>query len=385
MPWAGIWKRCTVNDMEGKENTLDLGQDEKNGNSTGRTIRKWLFRTVVLVLLIIGIIYGIKKVSHSFSHESTDNAYVAGVIVPVAPEIRGRVTRVYINDNQYVKAGTRLLEIFPDDYADAVKERRETVSALSAEAAELRAAVAQRTKGLAQAEANLKAAVADEALADKELKRYGRLVEQDAVPRSQYDYAESRSMVAKAREEAAESAVVEAQVSIEAAQARLNTQGIRVSQAQTTQRLAQLNFQRTVITAPCAGRIARKNVDEGKYIQPGQALLAVVRNDTWIIANFKETQIGRMTVGQPVDVSVDAYPGKVFKGRIDSVQAGTGSVFSLLPPENATGNFVKVVQRVPVKVVIDTPFDESHPLLPGLSVVPTVDVSRETGVRLSSR
>jgi membrane fusion protein, multidrug efflux system len=371
--------------MEGRQNAPDLGPDKNKGNGTGRTIRKWLFRAVVLVLIILGIMYGIKQVTHSLSHESTDNAYVAGVIVPVAPEIRGRVTKVYINDNQYVKAGTKLLEIFPDDYADAVKERRETAAALSAEATELRAAVAQRKKGLAQAEANLKAAIADEGLAEKELKRYGRLVEQDAVPRSQYDYAESRSIVAKARKEAAESAVVEAQVSIEAAQARLNTQSIRISQAQTTQRLAQLNLQRTVITAPCAGRIAKKNVDAGKYIQPGQALLAVVQDDTWIIANFKETQIGKMTVGQPVEVTVDAYPRKVFKGHIDSVQPGTGSVFSLLPPENATGNFVKVVQRVPVKVVIDTPFDESHPLLPGLSVVPTVDVSRETGARLSIR
>jgi membrane fusion protein (multidrug efflux system) len=131
-----------------------------------------------------------------------------------------------------------------------------------------------------------------------------------------------------------------------------------------------------------SGRIAMKNVDPGKYVEPGQPLLSIVKEDTWVIANFKETQIKKMSVGQPVMVKVDAYPGMVFKGHVDSVQPGTGSVFSLLPPENATGNFVKVVQRVPIKIIIDSRFDHSHPLWPGLSVVPVVDVSRRTGPNL---
>ena len=140
-----------------------------------------------------------------------------------------------------------------------------------------------------------------------------------------------------------------------------------------------------MIFAPVSGSIAQKNVDPGKYVQPGQPLLSIVRPDTWVVANFKETQIGKMSVGQPVEITVDAYGGKAFKGHIDSLQPGTGAVFSLLPPENATGNFVKVVQRVPVKIVMDSPFDPAHPLWPGLSVIATVDISTRSGPKLSVR
>jgi membrane fusion protein (multidrug efflux system) len=159
----------------------------------------------------------------------------------------------------------------------------------------------------------------------------------------------------------------------------------RIREAEASHRVAQLNLKRTVLVAPISGKVAKKNVDPGKYVQPGQAILSIVGEDNWVVANFKETQIGKMAVGQPVDLRVDAYPGVVFKGRVDSTQHGTGAVFSLLPPENATGNFVKVVQRVPVKIVIDSPSDPGHPLWPGLSVVPTVDVSRQTGPRLSGQ
>ena len=128
-----------------------------------------------------------------------------------------------------------------------------------------------------------------------------------------------------------------------------------------------------------------KNVTAGKYVMPGQALLSLVKEDNWVIANFKETQITKMTVGQPVEIKVDAYPSIKFKGHVDSLQPGTGAVFSLLPPENATGSFIKVVQRVPVKIILDSKFDPGHPLWPGLSVIPTVDVSRATGPKLSTK
>jgi len=127
-----------------------------------------------------------------------------------------------------------------------------------------------------------------------------------------------------------------------------------------------------------------KNVDPGKYVMPGQALLSIVKADIWVIANFKETQIAKMTVGQPVDIKVDAYPSIKFHAHVDSLQPGTGAVFSLLPPENATGSFIKVVQRIPVKITLDSKFDPRHPLWPGLSVIPSVDVSRATGTKLSA-
>ena len=346
-------------------------------------MKKWLFRIVVLLLVAGGVVYGGEWFVYALSHESTDDAYVDGVIVPVSAEIKGRVVNVYVRDNEFVTAGTPLLDIYPQDYADAFKERGETVSTLSSEKLELEASLAQKQKALAQAQANLAAAAAQEALAEKEFQRYDRLRKEEAVPLRKYDEAESLLEVADAKREAAASAVAEARAAVEAANARLNTQAFRIKEAQTAQNLAQLNLRRTAVLAPISGNIAKKNVDPGKYVQPGQALLSIVEPDTWVIANFKETQVGKMAVGQPVKVRVDAYPGRLFKGHIDSFQPGTGAVFSLLPPENATGNFVKVVQRVPVKIVMDAPFDPSHPLWPGLSVVSTVDVGAHR--RLSSR
>ncbi len=337
-------------------------------------MKKWLFRIVVLLLVAGGVVYGGEWFVYALSHESTDDAYVDGVIVPVSAEIKGRVVNVYVRDNEFVTAGTLLLDIYPQDYADAFKERGETVSTLSSEKLELEASLAQKQKALAQAQANLAAAAAQEALAQKEFQRYDRLRKEEAVPLRRYDEAESLLEVADAKREAAASAVAEARAAVEAANARLNTQAFRIKEAQTAQNLARLNLRRTAVLAPISGNIAKKNVDPGKYVQPGQALLSIVEPDTWVIANFKETQVGKMAVGQPVKVRVDAYPGRLFKGHIDSFQPGTGAVFSLLPPENATGNFVKVVQRVPVKIVMDAPFDPTHPLWPGLSVVSTVDV-----------
>ena len=192
-------------------------------------------------------------------------------------------------------------------------------------------------------------------------------------------------MVAVARKRAAEATVAEAEVALQSAKTKTTTQSFKIKEAQSVKKLTQLDLTRTIITAPISGRIAMKNVDPGKYVMPGQALLAIVKEDIWVIANFKETQIAKMTVGQPVEIKVDAYRSVKFKGHVDSLQPGTGSVFSLLPPENATGSFIKVVQRIPVKIIIDSKFDPRHPLWPGLSVIPSVDVSRATGSKLSAK
>jgi membrane fusion protein (multidrug efflux system) len=348
-------------------------------------MKKWTLRGLVALVVMGGLIYGAFYLVYSLSHESTDDAYVTGVVVPVAAEIKGRVVNVYVRDNQYVSAGSPLLDIFPQDYEDAAKQRSQAVSTLTAEKLELEATLTQRQKALAQAQANLTAAAAEETLAEKDLNRYDRLFKEEVIPRNQYDHVESVRTVAHARKEAAEAAVDEARGALEAARARLSTQGFRIKEAEAGHRLAALNLTRTTLVAPITGIISKKSVDPGKYVQAGQALLAIVQQDTWIIANFKETQVGKMAVGQPVEVQVDAYSGIVFKGHVDSLQAGTGAVFSLLPPENATGNFVKVVQRLPVKIVMDSPFDPAHPLWPGLSVTPTVDVSQQTGSKLSGR
>ncbi|MBP9020113.1 MAG: HlyD family secretion protein [Syntrophobacterales bacterium] len=349
----------------------------------GGITKKWAYRLLLIVLVLAGSVYGAVAFVRSLSCETTDDAYVTGTIVPVAPEVRGRVVKVFINDNQKVAAGDPLVEIFRDDYVNTLQERKEIIARLHAEYQELQAAVEQKRKTLSQARANVNAAIAEEALARNEVKRYERLAKQDIISPSQFDRIESQWRVAAAKREAAEAAVAAAAAALESTQARLNTQRFKIRETEASRQMAELDLSRTTLTAPVSGRVAMKRVDPGKYVQPGQALLSIVQEETWVVANFKETQIKKMTVGQPVEIRVDAYPGKVFKGHVDSLQTGTGAVFSLLPPENATGNFVKVVQRVPVKIVLDSPPDPRHPLLPGLSVIPSVDVSKPTGPKLS--
>jgi membrane fusion protein (multidrug efflux system) len=231
----------------------------------------------------------------------------------------------------------------------------------------------------------LTAAQAEESLTAQELERQNKLYKEGLITTSQFEHADSLLKVSRARKEATAAAVAGAETAIKTFEARLITQNYRIKEAAISQGRAQSDLSKTVVTAPLSGIIAMKNIDVGKYIQGGQTLFSIIKENTWVVANFKETQIKKMAVGQPVRIKVDAYPGKIFKGHVESLQPGTGSVFSLLPPENATGNFIKVVQRIPVKIVIDSPFDPDYPLWPGMSVVPDVDVSRQTGSKLSPK
>jgi membrane fusion protein (multidrug efflux system) len=345
-------------------------------------MKKRGFRIVVVTVIVAAVIYGIVYFIHSLSHERTDDAYVAGTVVPIAAEVKGKVINVYIDDNQYVDAGKPLLEIYQQDYLDLAKEKKDTISRLISEENEHAATIEEKEKTLTKARDNLDVALSEEDLAQKEMQRYESLLKKDAVSQNQYDQMKSRWQVTVARRKAAAAAIDEAEAAIKAIKAKYATQSFKIKEAQATKNLAERDLTRTVVIAPISGRIGMKNVDPGKYVMPGQTLLSIVKEDIWVIANFKETQITKMAVGQPVEIKVDAYPSIKFSGHVDSLQPGTGSVFSLLPPENATGNFVKVVQRVPVKIVIDFKFDPKHPLWPGLSVVPIVDVTRQTGPKL---
>jgi membrane fusion protein (multidrug efflux system) len=341
-----------------------------------------IFKITISLAVLGGALFAGFLLINSFYSESTDDAYVSGVIVPVSAEVRGRVTSVSITDNQFVKEGTPLLEIFRDDYVNGFAERKESISGLMAGKLELLATLEEKNKALLHVRANLNATVSEEDLADKELKRYEKLIRKGAISQDQYDRIASIWKVAHSKKDSALASVAEVEADLKAVRAKIVAQEIKIKEADISKKQAQLDLARTIVKAPLSGRIAMKNVDPGKYVQPGQALLSIVQDDTWVVANFKETQIKKMTVGQPVKVKVDAYPGIIFKGHVDSLQPGTGAVFSLLPPENATGNFVKVVQRVPVKIVMDSKFDPTYPLWPGLSVIPSVDISRPTGPKL---
>jgi membrane fusion protein (multidrug efflux system) len=338
--------------------------------------RTWGTRIAIVVVVALSAVYAFHKISYAITHESTDDAFLEGVVVPISAEVKGQVTKVLVDDNQYVKKGDVLLELFPDDFSRVVQSKESSLSRLTAEKQELQATIKAKTMGLARVRADMDAASTDQALAEKDLARASELRKKEVISQSQYDQAEARYKASSARREAARAAVAETEAAIEALTAQLTTQAYKIREAEASAGLAKLDLNRTVVTAPFSGRIAKKNVDVGKYIQQGQPLMSIVDDSSlWIVANYKETQISHMKPGQTVDITIDAYPGTVFKGHVDSFQPGTGAVFSLLPPQNATGNFVKVVQRVPVKILIDSKPDPAHPLWPGLSVYPSVATS----------
>lgn len=300
-----------------------------------------------------------------------------------------------------------------------VQSQRAGAASSQSKANEASSAVATAEANVAQTQAQVVAAQADVTRANADVERYRALYAKDEVSKQQLDQAVAAANTANAQLEAARQRVTAAQARVNearaaqsaaaqtaqqaesqigGAQAGVNEalgrlaeanaapQQVAVSEAQaktagaTTEQLraavaqAELELSYTKLYAPESGRVTRKSVEEGALVQIGQPLMAIVTGDVWVTANFKESQIGRMTPGQSVEISVDAYPDKVFKGHIDSIQAGTGSRFSLIPPENATGNYVKVVQRVPVKIVFDESPDPKHMLAPGMSVVPEVKV-----------
>ena len=270
----------------------------------------------VAALALIG--FGASYVIHSMHYESTDDAAIEAHVVPLSARISGQVTRVLVEDNQLVKAGDILAEIDPADYKVQV----------------------------AQARARLAAATAEAVRAEGDAVRYQDLLKRDEISKQQLDNAEALAKAARA--------------AVERDKAALDQ--------------AELNLTYTKVAAPEAGRVTRRAVEGGAYVQVGQVLLALVPTQVWVVANFKETQLRYMRPGQEATVKIDAYPGREFKAHVDSIQYGTGARFSLLPPENATGNFVKVVQRVPVKIVFDEPADPEQVLAPGMSVVPEVKV-----------
>lgn len=398
--------------------------------------RRLAYGIILAVLIIGGIVAGTWYYLYTQAHEWTDDAFIAGHLIQVSSRVPGTVLKVHFTDNQRVKQGDLLVEIDPRDFdvrlaqaraglasVEAQKKTAETNVALvrtvtTASIAQAAAGVKEAEAGLAMAKAGLEAtratadrvkaaidaAQADATRTESDLKRYTELFEKKQISPQQMDSATAAAKAAAAQLQAARKAgeaataeitVYEAQVTqaegkvaeyqaklddanaapqrIAATQSQLETAASEATRLKALVAQAELELSYTRVVAPESGQLARKTVEEGNIFQAGQAMVSLVPAHVWVVANFKETSLGRLRVGQRVNIRVDAYPGRIFKGHIDSVQPGSGSVFSLLPPENATGNYVKVVQRMPVKIVFDDP-DADVLLAPGMSVVPEVEL-----------
>jgi len=391
-----------------------------------------LIAGVVLVLIVVLVVW----LWLTGGRESTDDAQVDAHVTQIAARVGGSVLRVPVNDNQEVEAGAVLVQIDPRDYEVAIERARAELADAQAAASAAQSNVpitsttatgnvstaqgsVEQARGgvdaaqkeveaanarLATARARLREAQANATKTARDVERLRGLLAKDEVSQQQFDAASSAADVAKAAADSAASQVTEAEAGIRVAESRLlQARGgqqqaeaglrtaqtapeqiaamraraesalARVKQAQAALAQAELNLQYTTVKAPQRGVVSRKSVEIGQVIQPGQPLMALIPlENVWVTANFKETQLTDMRPGQRATIKVDAYGGREFKGHVDSIAPATGARFSLLPPENATGNYVKVVQRVPVKIVLEAGQDAEHLLRPGMSVVPTV-------------
>ncbi|HEX4265213.1 MAG TPA: HlyD family secretion protein [Verrucomicrobiae bacterium] len=365
------------------------GGENAPAKNAGRSIWKRppvvILGTIVLALILI---WSLAEVAKSFSHESTDDAFLAADIVSISPKISGEVKQVFVKDNQTVKAGDPLVEIDPRDYATALAEKKAALAAANANtnviASSFQMLGVQITTAEATAQQSAAQAAADQATAEKaasDQKRAQDLFERKIIAPQEFDSAKAIADAATNTLKASEakaasdrSKIDEARAEFEAGRSAYYRALAQATQADVDVSQADLSLSYAHIVAPADGRITRKAVEPGDYVQVGQRLMAVVPTNIWIVANFKETQLTKIRTNQPVEISVDAIHGRTFTGHVESIQAGSGAAFSLLPPENAVGNYVKVVQRVPVKIVFDDPLDAGHVLGPGMSAVPSVQV-----------
>lgn len=314
---------------------------------------------VPIITAIILILIGIAAAVRSTYYQSTDDAFVEGRLVSVAPRVAAPVTNLLVDDNQLVKKGELLVELDSNDFQTALNQAEAKLAEAKSDLNKSNAGVNKSYEDITSAKSKLE-------FAKRDFARYDELYKDGIVSKQDYEKSRTTLEVAAANLNSAEE---NSRAAIHAAES--NTALIKRLEAEVEQ--AKLNLQYTKIYAPQDGMVAARSVEKGNYVSVGQPLMNIVPEQVWVIANFKEIQLTNMKVNQPVSIKVDTYPGKRFKGHVDSIQRATGAKSSLFPPENAVGSYVKIVQRVPVKIVFDEDISKYN-IVPGMSVVPRVRI-----------
>ena len=316
--------------------------------------KKGLKRKIAVIVMAVLLICAGIYIINEMKYESTDDAYVENISVNIAPRVSGQIESVYIKDNQYVSAGELVATIDKADYQVKFDQANANYERLKYDQA--------------NAKANLVASESNIELAQKDLERYRNLYEQGAVSKQTLDMAEVKYNNAKA-------GLTQAQQSILTEDSNKTVADANLANAKSAKDKAELELSYTSIYAPQSGTVASRRVEKGMYVTAGSPLFTLVPEEVWVVANFKENQLRHMKPGQKVDIKIDTYPNHVFKGKIDSIQRASGAKSSLFPPENAVGSFVKIVQRIPVKIVFTEEIDkDKYNIVPGMSVVPRVKV-----------
>jgi len=366
-----------------QDNRASQGDDDKNGKQdkkNGGKKRSPLLRIILIAVVVVVVIVWIAYWLLTRNQIETDDAYTTGRKISIAPHVNGYVTQLLVNDNQFVHAGQLLVKIDDRDYIASLHKAEASIAQAQANfaaATQMVMVAKQNFPGrLIAAKGALASAQAQLFKAETDYRRQ-HSVSRAATTQQDIDYSKAALDQAHAEVMRAEGELQQAtpvKPNIENQEATMKQQNAALKAAEADLVQAQLNYGWTEVRAPHDGWISQRNVEQGDFVQTGQKLFSVVEPEVWVVANYKETQIQKMRPGQKVEIEVDAYPNLTLHGHVDSIQLGAGAAFSAFPPENATGNFVKIVQRVPVKILIDSGLDPNVPLPLGVSVVPTVTV-----------
>jgi membrane fusion protein, multidrug efflux system len=369
-----------------KQDIDDVPETSSSATKAPKQSKRRFVLPIVLVLVVLGALWAFKQWSYGRAHESTDDAAIDGHLVPVLAKVSGYVQAVTVSDNDHVRADSLLVQIDPSEYRVRVAQAAADLAAARATAGgagtngQAEAMVEQATGQRSSLDAQITAARANEVKARQDLARYQELAAKQVISKMQLDAARAAAEAATANVVALQRQTAAAGGSIAGAQAGVRLADARLQGAQAAADNAALQLSYTRVTAPASGIVSRKQVEPGQLVQIGQPLLTIVTDTgVFVTANMKETQLGDIKVGQPAEIDVDAYGGATALGCVESVSAATGSKFALLPPDNATGNFTKVVQRVPVRVKVRQGLGNDRPLRPGMSATVHVDTKQAAG------
>jgi membrane fusion protein (multidrug efflux system) len=379
-------------DQSGQQNQPDQKAKEGPKKKKKPPIRLLLIGAVILLIILF---FGFRYWQHASTHEETDDAYTTGNTHQISSRVTGTVEQVLVDDNWHVTAGQLLVKLDPSDYEVALNRNRAQLKQANAEVSQAKAGVEQSNAQLQQRQAQVGQSAAqvlqsqaafdiakinydrDHSLFQKDLKAIAK--QEVDTTKANLDSAQGALDGAKATQQASQAQVEAAKAAVDSAKAQLESATANVAASEAAVRDSELQLSYCSVIAPVSGRIAQKTVQTGNRLTVGQALMAVVEDNVWILANLKETQLERVLIGQPVEIKIDALPHHKFAGRVDSLQPGTGSNFALLPPDNATGNFIKIVQRVPVKILFDPESikEVRDKIVPGLSTEPSIAITEK--------
>lgn len=339
--------------------------------------RKRLMLALCVVAVLGAVGYGAWWATTGRYHQSTDNAYVEAEIVHIAPKVEGYVAEVLVRDNQAVKRGDLLLKLDESDYRAKLAEAEALLESRRGMARAVQASLKSQQLSIQEAQAGLESVRADAERAEKDRKRYAELAQAQWVSTQKLELVVASAAQAKASVAEKQAKLGASTQQLSVLRAQMDAIGGNIRQAEAQVEEARLALSYTEVRAPRDGVIGNRAARVGQYVRPGSMLMALVPlNDVYVVANYKETQLTRVQPGQLATLKIDAFPDAAIRGRVESIAPASGSRFSLLPPENATGNFTKIVQRMPVKIALERPLPEGVRLAPGMSVVATIDTSK---------